>query len=84
MDSPPHILKPLRTILLETASEEEVSPYLQDFYLESAECRFRPLAKNFKELKMLDPPKGNTDGHYDKPYPLDSQGHPMGDPDIPF
>ena len=54
MDSPPHILKPLRTILIETASEEAVSPYLQDFYLESAKCRFRPLAKNFKKLKMLD------------------------------
>ena len=54
MDSPPHILKPLRTILLETASEEAVSPYLQDFYLESAKCRIRPLAKNFKKLKMLD------------------------------
>ena len=54
MDSPAHILKPLRTILLETASEEKVDPHLQVFYQESSECHFRPLAKNFKELKMLD------------------------------
>ena len=54
MDSPPHILKPLRTILLETASEEKVDPHLQVFYQESSERRFRPLANHFKELKMLD------------------------------
>ncbi len=54
MDSPPHILKPLRTILLETASEKKVETQSLGFYQESAECRFRPLANNFKELKMFD------------------------------
>ena len=54
MNSPPHILEPLRTILLETASEEKVDPHLQVFYQESSERRFRPLANNCKELKMLD------------------------------
>ena len=54
MDSPPHISKPLRTILLETASEEKVEAHLQFFYQESAERRFRPLPNNSKELKMLD------------------------------
>ena len=54
MDSPPHILKPLRTILIETASEEAVSPYLLDFYLESAKCRFRPLANAMSlQIKWL-------------------------------
>lgn len=52
MDSPPHILKPLRTILLETASEEKVGPCLQEFYLESAECRLRPLSSDFRELTL--------------------------------
>jgi hypothetical protein len=44
MDSPPHILKPLRTILLQTASEEKGDTHLQDFYQESAEYRLRPLS----------------------------------------
>jgi hypothetical protein len=54
MDSPPHILKPLRTILFEIASAEKVGPCLQEFYLESAECRRRPLSSDFRELKILD------------------------------
>ncbi|MGA8241167.1 MAG: hypothetical protein WB818_11370 [Desulfobacterales bacterium] len=54
MDSPPHILKPLRTILLETASGEKIDPHLQVFYQESSERRFRPLSSNFRELKILD------------------------------
>jgi hypothetical protein len=54
MNSPPHTVKPLRMILLQTASEEKVDPHLQDFCQDSVERRFRPLANNFKELKMLD------------------------------
>jgi hypothetical protein len=54
MDSPPHILRPLCTILLETASGEKIGPCPQEFYLESAECRLRPLSSDFRELKILD------------------------------
>ncbi|MGB7920825.1 MAG: hypothetical protein WCF40_12290 [Desulfobacterales bacterium] len=54
MDRPPHILKPLHTILLETASGEKVGPYLEDFFRESAERRLRPLSSDFRELKILD------------------------------
>jgi hypothetical protein len=52
MDSPPHNLKTLRNILHETVSEEKVGTYLQDFYLESAACRLRPLSGYFRELAL--------------------------------
>jgi hypothetical protein len=51
MDSPPHISKPLRTILLETASEEKVEAHPQVFHQEMAEIRFgrcRTIPKNSK------------------------------------
>jgi hypothetical protein len=52
MDCPPHILNPLRALLLQTAAEEKVDTYLKGFYQQAAERRVRPLPNDFKELKL--------------------------------